>query len=388
MGKLRQTDINLLPVGSHGDGDGLYLLVQSATSRSWAYRYSLNNKQHWAGLGPANGVSLAQARRLRDQLRAEVRGNKVDIVAERRRERQAANAKTVTFAEVAESYISAQASQWRGDGSAHQWRQSLGAYVLPRIGGMPVGEITRSHVIAILDPIWITKPDTGRRVRARIESIIDWAVARGHRSEELANPAARRLIEMGLPKQPKNGKAHHAALPYADVPAFMRELKSEKTMTALALRFAVLTAARIGEVTNARWSEIDRVEAAWTIPAERMKSGRAHRVPLTQQALDVLDRAAAFNRQSEYIFVNASGKPLTPMACWIALRRLGEDDATIHGFRSAFKDWCREETDFDGELSEAALAHVLKDQTEAAYARGTLFGKRRRLMEAWADYCE
>ena len=251
---------------------------------------------------------------------------------------------------------------------------------------MPVGEVTRTHVIGILEPIWTSKPDTGRRVRARIEAILDWATARGHRSEEIANPAARRLIEMGLPKQP-NGKHHHAALPYAEVPALMRELRSEKTMTSLALQFAILTASRIGEVVSARWSEIDRVEAAWTIPGERMKSGRLHRVPLTDAALDVLDRAAAL-RQSEHIFCNARGEPLTPMACWISLRRLGEDVATIHGFRSSFKDWSREETDFGNDLSEAALAHVIKNQTEAAYARGSLFGKRRKLMEEWSRFCE
>jgi integrase len=386
MGKLKQDQVHSLPPGKYADGDGLYLLVNNPTSRSWAYRYSLEGRGHWKGLGSASAVNLANARKLRDKMRLEVKVNGVDVVAEHKRERQEASSKAVLFRDVAESYISAQVSHWRGNGSAEQWRQSLSTYVLPKIGHKPVGEIMRSDILATLEPIWTAIPETARRIRNRIEAIFDFATARELRSEELANPAARRLIELGLPKQSKQNGNHHAAMPYEQVPRFMQLLRKRETMTALALEFTILNAARIGEVIGARWDEIDRVEAAWTIPGERMKAGRPHRVPLTKQALHVLDRAAKLNPQSELVFVNSVGGPLTPIAMWMSAKRAGLRE-TIHGFRSSFRDWAREETSFDGELAEVALAHQIKNKTEAAYARGQLFGKRRKLMEAWADYC-
>jgi integrase len=382
-GKLTQADVVALPPGRYADGDGLYLQVAGPERRSWIYRYALNGKQRWHGLGSARDVTLAAARKVRDKARALVRTDKVDPVAERQRQRRQsiADANIVTFRKAAETFIAAQQGQWTAN-HAEQWAVSLRAYAYPFIGDMPVAEITRADVIRLLDSIWIRIPETARRVRGRIEAILDWAIARGDRPEG-ENPASRGPILRGLPKH-QNGKRHHPAMPYGAVPAFLKELGQREGMAALALHFAILTAARTGEVRGARWAEIDRVDGTWTVPAERMKTNRPHRVPLTDAALSVLDRAA---NQSGFIFPSTSGKPLSNMALLKLLGRMGKGEFTVRGFRSAFRTWVAEETEFDGNASEAALAHIVGDKVEAAYRRGTLFGKRRRLMEAWAAYC-
>jgi integrase len=381
-GKLTQADISLLGPGFHHDGDGLYLQVHGPRSRSWIYRYGVKGKQRWLGLGSARDVTLASARKARDKARAQVRSDKIDIVAERHRERQIASATSMTFRKASEAFIAAQEHNWRSNKHSAQWRASLATHAYSYLGEMPVATITRADVIRVLEPIWLKKPETARRVRGRIQSILDWTIARGDRPEG-ENPASRGPLVRGLPKQPTNGRSHYAAMPYSEVPAFLKVLRSREGMAALALEFAILTAARTNEVLRACWNEIDRVDGTWTVPASRMKVNRPHRVPLTDAAFSVLDRA---QQQGELIFPGAKGRPLSNASMLKVLGRMGKGDVTTHGFRAAFRTWISEETDFPRDLAEAALAHVVSDKTEAAYQRGTLFGKRRRLMEAWAAY--
>jgi integrase len=382
-GRLTQADVGKLGPGFHADGQGLYLQIKRG--RSWLYRYELNGKQHWVGLGPADAVTLAHARSLRDKLRARVKGDKVDIAEERRRERAAKVGDVTTFRKAAEDFIGSQ-RHWKHPTHAGQWRSSLETYAYTRIGSLSVSEISRTDVIAVLEPIWLKLPETARRIRSRIENVIDWCIARGLREGD--NPALRGPIVKGLPKQPVNGKVHHAAMPYRDVPGFMKALRHRDGIAALALQFAILTAARTAEVIGAKWSEINRADGVWIVPAERMKAAKEHRVPLTNAAMEVLERAASQGVQSEYVFSNDRGGQLSNMAMLALMARADRDKFTVHGFRSSFKTWAREETDFDSDLSEAALAHTIKNKVEAAYNHGTLLGKRRELMKAWADYCE
>jgi integrase len=378
-GRLVQSDIFSRGPGMHPDGQGLYLQVVGRNSRSWIYRYWLRGKERWHGLGSVRDVSLAAARKARDKARAQVRSDRIDIVAERRRERQTNGAKIVTFRRAASDFIAAQTSHWR---AGDQWTTSLKSHVYPVIGDLPVAEIARADVIRVLDPIWLRTPETARRVRGRIQAILDWCVARGERAEG-ENPASRGPLLRGLPKQPSEGR-HHPAMPYAEIPSFLKELQSRGGMAALALEFTILTAARTGEALDATWDEIDFVAATWTVPASRMKSGRPHRVPLTDAAVAVLERSKG---HPELAFPNERGRPLSKIAMRRLLARMGHDAYTTHGFRASFKTWASEETEFDRDTVEAALAHIVGDRTEAAYQRGTMFGKRRKLMEAWAAYC-
>ena len=260
---------------------------------------------------------------------------------------------------------------------------ALRMYTYPIIGDLPVSEITGADVIRVLDPVWLKTPETARRVRGRIQAVLDWCVARGERPEG-ENPASRGPLLRGLPKQP-NGTRHHPAMPYADVPDFLRELQASGGMSARVLEFAILTAARAGEAFGARWDEIDFVAATWSVPASRMKAARAHRVPLTDAALAVLNRSKG--QHPELVFPGARGRPLSSVTMRRLLGRMRYGQYTPHGFRASFKTWASEETEFDRDTVEAALAHIVGDRTEAAYQRGTMFGKRRKLMEAWAAFC-
>jgi integrase len=381
-GKLTQADINLQGPGMHLDGSGLYLQVSGPEARSWIYRYTLQGKERWHGLGSARDITLSAARKARDKARAIVRSDKIDIVADRRRERQTNNTKVVTFRKAAESFIDAQSHGWRNAKHAEQWGSTLRTHAYPVIGDMPVAEITRADIIQVLDPIWTKTPETARRVRGRIQSVLDWSIARGDRPEG-ENPASRGPLVRGLAKQPQD-KGHHAAMPYAEIRPFLRSLRAREGTASLALEFVILTAARTSEVLGARWDEIDRVDGTWIVPASRMKSKRPHRVPLTSAAMSALERAV---NQGELIFPNAKNRPLSNMAMLKLLGRMGKGEFTTHGFRATFKTWASEETDFDRDTIEAALAHVIGNKTEAAYQRGTLFGKRRKLMEAWTAYC-
>ncbi|WP_295635910.1 site-specific integrase [Novosphingobium sp.] len=378
--------------GRYADGGGLQLLVKDTGARSWVYRFMLKGRSRDIGLGPAAGpgaVSLTKARDLADDLRRLV---KAGIDPLQQRDQQAADEAAatqlaaiagITFKASAEAYIAAHESGWRNDKHRYQWTATLKSYVYPTMGDIPVRDIETSHVMAVLEPIWQAKPETARRVRGRIETVLDAAKARGHRKGE--NPARwRGHVDMMLPKAKRLSRGHHKALHYAEVPAFMAALRARDATAALALEFAILTAARSGEVIGATWGEVDLDAAIWTVPADRMKAGKVHRVPLSPRAVEILQ--ASKQLDSDYLFPGATSGKLSPMAMTMLLRRM-KVDATPHGFRSSFRDWAAECSSFANEVAEMALAHVVGNKVEAAYRRGDLFDKRRKLMEAWTTRC-
>lgn len=377
--------------GRHADGGGLHLLVKESGARSWVYRYMLKGKSRDIGLGAAGpgGVSLADARTGRDALRLKVKAG-IDPLEERQREAaqalaaaQAATVAGVTFKAVAEAYIGANEARWRNEKHRKQWRATLAAYVYPLIGELPVADITTAHVLSILEPIWPSKPETASRIRGRIETVLDAAKARGYREGE--NPARwRGHIAQILPPRSRLTRGHHKALPYAALPAFMALLRERKATSALALEFTVLTAARTSEVLGAKWGEVDLAKAVWTVPADRMKAEREHRVPLSPRAVEILEAMKLLGK--DHLFPSDEGGKLSSMAMSMLLRRM-EQDCTVHGFRSTFRDWAAECTGYAHEVCEMALAHVIGSKTEAAYRRGDLFEKRRRLMADWSAFC-
>jgi integrase len=377
--------------GRHADGGGLHLLVKDTGARSWVYRFMLKGKARDIGLGAAgpDGVSLAKARDLASALRLKVKAG-IDPLEERQREAaqalassQAAAIAGMTFKAVAETYIGSNEASWRNEKHRQQWRNTLIHYVYPVIGQLPVAEIGTAHVLQILEPIWQTKPETASRIRGRIETILDSAKARGYRGGE--NPARwRGHIAQILPARSKLTRGHHKALPYEAIPAFMTKLRERTAMAALALEFVILTAARTNEVLGATWSEVDLDKAVWTVPASRMKAGKEHRVPLSPRAVEILEALKPLGKDS--LFPAEKGDRLSGMAMSMLLRRM-DMKCTVHGFRSAFRDWAAERTGYAHEVCEMALAHVIGNQTEAAYRRGDLFDKRRRLMADWAAYC-
>jgi integrase len=287
----------------------------------------------------------------------------------------------MTFRQCAEAYIKAQATGWKNPKHAAQWPSTLGAYVYPIFGALAVQAVDVGLVMKALEPIWTEKPETASRVRGRIEAVLDWATASKYRKGE--NPARwKGHLENLLPKKSKVRRVeHHAALPYAELGAFMADLRQREGTAARALEFAILTAARTGEVIGATWDEVDFEARLWTIPGDRMKAGREHRVPLGEAALSIL-RPLYEVRTGDRVF------PISNMAMLMLLRRMGQADLTAHGFRSTFSDWCAEQTSFPSEVREMALAHVVGDKVEAAYRRGDLFEKRRQLSEAWAAFCD
>ncbi|GAA0648354.1 site-specific integrase [Sphingomonas ursincola] len=377
--------------GRHADGGGLHLLVKESGARSWVYRFMLNGKSRDIGLGAAgpDGISLSQARDARDALRLKVKAG-IDPLEERQRvaaealsAAQAAQVAGITFKAVAETYIGANEGSWRNDKHRQQWKNTLATYVYPVIGELPVAEVGTAHVLQILEPIWKDKAETASRVRGRMETILDAAKARGYREGE--NPARwRGHIAQILPARSRLTRGHHKAMHYEAIPAFIGDLHERKAVAALALEFAILTAARTGEVIGAKWDEVDLDKAIWTIPASRMKAGREHRVPLSLRAVAILESAKALRK--EWLFPATSGGKLSGMAMTMLLRRM-KVDATVHGFRSGFRDWASECTGYAHEVAEMALAHTIGNKVERAYRRGDLFEKRRRLMEDWAIYC-
>ncbi len=392
--------------GMVADGGGLYLQVSPGGAKSWVFRYQIAGKRRDMGLGSVDDVSLAEARDRARDARKQVKDS-IDPIDHRRNERAATaleNAKAMTFKACAEAYIAAHRAGWRNDKHAAQWPSTLQTYVYPVMGALPVQAIDVALVMKALEqnaatrgcegagggksatPLWTAKPETASRVRGRIESVLDWATARGYRTGE--NPARwRGHLENLLPKKSKVRRVeHHAALPYGELATFMTELRQQDGLAARALEFAILTAARTGEVIGATWAEIDLEARLWTVPAERMKAGREHRVPLSEPALAIL-RAMAGVRAGEHVFPgNRAGRPLSNMAMLMLLRRMGRGDLTAHGFRSAFSDWCAEQTNTPSEVREMALAHAVGDKVEAAYRRGDLFEKRREVMAAWGRY--
>ena len=381
-----QTVLRVKNPGLYPDGAGLYLRVGRGGAKSWAFRYMRGGVAREMGLGGLTKVTLADARAKADAQR-KLLSDGVDPLVEkaaRQKEEQLVAAGMRTFEQCAKSYIEAQSTGWRNAKHAAQWTSTLRTYVYPVFGDLPVRQIDRTLVIDVLDPIWSTKPETARRVRGRIEAIIDFAMARGWRGGG-DNPARRGPLVRGLSRQTNKVK-HHAALPYTEIGSFMVDLRKEKGVAAAALEFLILTVGRTGEVIGARWREIDLATRVWSIPPERMKSKREHRVPLPEPALMVLERVP--RHDEGFIFPGfKADRPLSNMALLVLLGRMGRGDLTVHGFRSTFRDWAAERTSFPREVAEAALAHVLDNKTEAAYQRGDMLEKRRRLMDTWAKFC-
>jgi integrase len=378
MGRLSAAVIKAAKLpGRYGDGDGLYLLIGPSGARSWMCRVQKSGKRRDIGLGSAKKVTLAQARERASKVRSQVEAG-IDPIIERRKE-----AGIPTFREAAAQVFAENHKSWRNAKHKAQWLSTLTAYAFPHFGDASVSEVDGPHVRDALVAIWLEKPETARRVRQRVVTVIDWAIAKGYRSLPLPLAA----MNKSLPKS-RVKAAHHNALPYAQVPAFIENLHERESIGRLAFEALILTAARSGEIRMAAWSEVDLDAKLWTIPAERMKAGRAHVVPLSQPALDILTRASAFREaRSDLIFPGrVSGKPLSDMTLTKICRDM-DINAVPHGFRSSFRDWVAEETDFDGAIAEMALAHSISNKVEAAYRRGNLLEKRRKLMEAWGMYC-
>lgn len=386
-----------LMLGRYADGGGLYLNVSSVGKKSWLLMYrspvhrkpALNGnsvgREREMGLGPVTGVSLAQARELAEEARRHLRDGMDPL--DMRHVKAAPSAMTPTFGTLAEAYLSAMSPGWRNEKHRAQWHMTLTKYAAP-LRDMPVDKIEVADVLACLAPHWSERPETADRLRGRIERVLDSAKAAGHRSGE--NPAAwRGHLENLLPKRQKLSRGHHDAMSYDAVPAFMATLRKRHGISPVALEFTILTAARSGEVRGARWAEIDRAAKVWTIPAIRMKAGKEHRVPLLPRMIDILDTVTILRNQDDLVFPGTkTGKPLSDMSLSAVLRRMGIENATPHGFRSAFRDWAGSETPFARELAEEALAHVVGDKVERAYRRGDALEKRRDLMAAWEAYCD
>jgi integrase len=366
------------PIGWHCDGRGLYLQcapgADGSICRSWAYRYAMNGRQRYMGLGPVADVSLAEAREKALAAR-KLRLEGVDPLQARQQQKQALiaeQAKAITFKSVAEAYLDLHLESFRNPKHRQQWRNTLATYVYPKIGNMIVANIGPADVLKCIEPIWNTKNETASRVRQRIERVLDYATTRQYRTGD--NPAAH--VTESLPKG-KNGKGHYAALPYADLPAFMAELRERDSLSARALEFCVLTAARTGEIIGATWDEIDLKARTWTISAERMKAGKEHKVPLCNRAVEILQ---GLDHRKKQLF------PLSNMGMAELLKGM-RPGVTVHGMRSTFRDWAAECTNYPNHVVEMALAHTIGDKVEAAYRRGDLFAKRVKLMTQWAGFC-
>ena len=377
MGTMTDRKAKTAGPGRHGDSavKGLMLVVQPGGSRSWLLRYQVAGKRHDMGLGSYPDIGLSRAReRAMDARRLIAEGR--DPIAARE------PVLSLTFKAAAEALIESKRSGWRNAKHAAQWGSTLEAFAYPKLGGMDVKAIDTAHVLEVLQPIWAAKPETASRVRQRIEAALDYATALGVRTGD--NPARwRGHLDHLLVKPSKVKRVEHfAALDWREAPDFMAKLTTRGGTAARALAFAIMTAARSGEVRGMTWGEHDLEAAVWTVPPERIKAGKEHRVPLTPLALALLpDRG----EPDEIVFPNGLGGPLSAMSSGLVLRRMGIK-ATVHGFRSAFRDWAGEATAHPREVVEAALAHRLKDKAEAAYARGDLFTKRRRLMDDWAAH--
>ena len=371
--------------GRHGDGDGLYLNVSPSGSKSWVQRIVIHGRRRDIGLGPYPAVSLARAREIaRDNRSAIAQGR--DPVAEKREAREAGlrRAPSIpTFAEAAARVIELRRPTWSNARHAAQWENTLAAYAHPVIGNKTVDSITPADAMAVLTPIWTTKPETASRVRQRMETVMDWAITHGYR---LDNPAGRSLLKVLPPV--KRLKEHRQALPYAQVPDAVAQIRecTADIPTKLAFEFLVLTASRSVEVRAAEWTEIDWGTATWEVPAARMKARRPHRVPLSGRAMEILEEASRFGDGHGLVFPSArSGNAASPTTFIALLRRLGIP-AVPHGFRSSFRDWVIEQTSAPWAVAEAALAHNVGNSTEAAYMRSDLFDQRRALMDRWAEF--
>lgn len=373
--------------GTYADGSGLSLIITDAGVKRWELRLSVSGRRRQLGLGIYPNVSLENARRNALELRHEHRhGARPPSVRQPLVQAEQAVARTTTFREAFESYFEMKERQLSNPKHAAQWRSTMEAYVFPSIGKRPIADIAAAEVIDVLKPIWNDKPETAKRVLQRMRAVFEAAIVRGDR--QTAAPTTG--IKTVLGARPRASASHHAALPYNEVPGFVRELHKQNGLpaTRLAFEFLILTVARSNEVRSARWDEIDLVAALWTIPAARMKARDPHAVPLSKRAVDVLQAARAADPTSELVFPGAKqGCPLSDMTLTKVLRSAGLDGrATAHGFRSSFKDWCAEVAKVRDEVSEAALAHKIANKVRAAYLRTSFLDERRALMQRWADF--
>jgi integrase len=364
--------------GRYPDGDGLMLVVGAGGAKSWILRVQAVGKRRDFGLGSAKAVSLADARQAVDEIRRKL-AQGIDPVAERKQEKIV----IPTFREAAVLVHEEHKAGWKNGKHQAQWLSTLKSYAYPALGDLLVSEIEGPAIRDVLAKIWLAKPETARRVRQRIGTVLDWAYAKGYRASE----APMRSLSKGLPRQPKKD-GHFAAMSFAEVPLFLQTLRTRESMGRLALEALILTAARSGEIRMAKWPELDLKAGLWSIPAERMKMGRPHIVPLSPQAVDVFKRAAKLRiPATDLVFFGTKPKkPLSDMTLLKILRDM-EAGVTVHGFRSAFRDWVAEETNYPGEVAEAALAHAIPNKVEAAYRRTDFLEKRRALMRDWGKFC-
>jgi integrase len=375
--------------GLYGDGGNLYLQVSHSGAKSWVFRYQIDGRSRTMGLGSASAISLKRARELAVEPRRLV-AERIDPIDARHAQRATTAvhaAGAITFKAFAGDYIRLHQHGWKSDKHRQQWEASLATFIYPVFGDVPVRDVDTPLVLKALQPIWTTKPEAASRTRGHVESILDAAKAAGLRSGE--NPARWKGHLKSLLPAPRKLRAirHFPALAYQAVPAFLQDLRTRQGVAAQALAFAILTAARGGEVNASRWTEIDFDSRTWTIPASRMKAGREHRVPLSDAAVALL-RSRYDIRSGEYIFSAGGNRPLGATSMLAMLKLMDRRDIVVHGFRSSFRDWAAETTAYPSEVVEQALAHTVGSAVERAYRRGDLFEKRRRLMDAWGQYCE
>jgi integrase len=366
--------------GRHADGGNLYLVVDESGARRWVFLFRWKGRLREMGLGSARDVPLARARELAGEARALLAAGQDPL------ERRASAQGKPTFGAIADEVVAGLSAGWRNEKHRAQWRMTLTKYAAP-LRDIPVDEVNTAAVLRVLEPLWAKRPETASRLRGRIEKVLNAAKAKGLRSGE--NPALwRGHLDQLLSKRQRLSRGHHAAMPIDGMPDFMSELRRRDAVAAWALEFCILTAARSGEVLGARWDEIDREKRVWVVPRERMKAGREHRVPFSEAALAVLNRAEALRTEGNpFVFPGTKpGRPLSITSMGMLLRRMKRDDVTVHGFRSTFRDWASECTGFSHEVCEKALAHTIANKVEAAYRRGDLLEPRRKLMEAWAAF--
>ncbi len=367
--------------GRHSDGGGLYLSISPSGAASWVFMWKTAGRRREMGLGPLRDVPLLKAREKAANARQLVLEGRDPLTAREAQQSQA------TFGEAADALIESMSPSWRNEKHRAQWTMTLTSYC-QQIRSKPVAEITTDDVLAVLEPLWRSKPETASRLRGRIERVLSFAKARGMRSGE--NPAQwRGHLDAILPRRPMLTRGHHKALPFREVPAFMQRLREMEGVAPRALEFAILTAARSGEVFGLVWSELSLDERLWVVPGPRMKGGREHRVPLTGRTVKILQQLKRLRaEESQLVFPGGKrGRPLSETSLEAVVKRM-EVDATPHGFRSSFRDWAGDATAFPREVAEAALAHIVGDKAERAYRRGDALEKRRKLMEEWQKFCE